>query len=336
MRPAFAAIVRVPILIPILIRVRFLSALAFIAALPALAQGYPSRPVRFIVPFPPGSSTDAAARLVAQDLAVALRGQVVVDNRAGASGNIGTEIVARAAPDGHTLVLGTTSTLAVAVVANAKLGYDPIGDFAPISLIGSSPYVLAVHPALPATTLRELITLARAQPGRISYGSAGNASLGHLAGELFAATTSTRLNHVPYKSSALAVIDVLSGRIELQWGSISPTLPHIRSGRLRALATTGITRVTALPDVPTAIEAGVPGYEVALWMGVLAPASTPATIVTLLNRQIVAIVTRPAMHEALIAQGLEPMPGPAATFAAHIRSETHKWRRVAQTAGITP
>ena len=315
---------------------KLLGALAFIVALPALAQNYPSRPVRFIVPFPAGSSTDATARLVAQDLAVALQGQVVVDNRAGASGNIGTEIAARAAPDGQTLVLGTASTLAVAVVANARLGYDPIGDFAPVSLIGSSPYVIAVHPALPAASLRELIALARAQPGRISYASAGNASLGHLAGELFTVMTGTRLNHVPYKSSALAVIDVLSGRIELQWGSISPTLPHIRSGRLRALATTGITRVTALPDVPTAIEAGVPGYDVALWMGVLAPASTPATIVTLLNRQIVAIVTRPAMHEALIAQGLEPMPGPAAAFAAHIRSETHKWRRVAQTAGITP
>ena len=171
---------------------KLLGALAFIVALPALAQNYPSRPVRFIVPFPAGSSTDATARLVAQDLAVALQGQVVVDNRAGASGNIGTEIAARAAPDGQTLVLGTASTLAVAVVANARLGYDPIGDFAPVSLIGSSPYVIAVHPALPAASLRELIALARAQPGRISYASAGNASHGHLAGELFTATTGTR------------------------------------------------------------------------------------------------------------------------------------------------
>ncbi len=313
---------------------KFVGALAFIVALPALAQNYPSRPVRFIVPFPAGSSTDATARLVAQDLAIALQGQVVIDNRGGGSGSIGTEIAARAAPDGQTLLLGTTSTLAVAVVANARLGYDPIGDFAPVSLIGSSPYVLAVHPALPAASLRELIALARAQPGRISYASAGNASLGHLAGELFTVMTGTRLNHVPYKSSALAVIDVLSGRIELQWGSISPTLPHIHSSRLRALATTGTKRVTALPDVPTAIEAGVPGYDVALWMGVLVPASTPPTIVALLNRQLVAVVTRPRMHAALIAQGLEPMPGSAAVFAAHIRSEINKWRRVAQTAGM--
>jgi tripartite-type tricarboxylate transporter receptor subunit TctC len=276
------------------------------------------------------------ARLVAQELAVALHAQVVIDNRAGASGSIGTEIAARAAPDGQTLVLGTASTLAVAVVANANLGYDPLNDFAPISLIGNSPYVLAVHPAVPATTLRELIALARAQPGRISYASAGNASLGHLAGELFTAITGARFNHVPYKSSGLAVIDVLSGRIELQWGSIAPTLPHIRSGRLRALATTGAKRVTALPEVPTAIESGVAGYDVALWMGVLAPASTPAAIVNLLNRELVAVVRKPEMHAALIAQGLEPMAGSTAAFGTHIKSEIVKWRGVAGTAGIKP
>ena len=314
---------------------RFFAAVAFIAALPAYGQAYPSRPVRFIVPFPAGSSTDSAARLVAQELATALRGQVVIDNRAGASGNIGTEIAARAAPDGQTLVLGTASTLAVAVVVNSSLGYDPLKDFAPISLIGSSPYVLAVHPAVAANSLRELIALARAQPGRISYASAGNASLGHLAGELFAATTGARFNHVPYKSSALAVIDVLSGRIELQWGSISPTLPHLRSGRLRALATTGAKRLTALPEVPTAIEAGVENYDVALWMAVLAPAATPAAIVSLLNRQVVASVRKPEIQAGLIAQGVEPAPGTEAALALHIKREILKWRGVAKTAGIT-
>ncbi len=313
---------------------RFFAATAFIAALPIYGQTYPARPVRFIVPFPAGSSTDSVARLVAQELATVLRQQVVIDNRAGASGNIGTEIAARAAPDGQTLVLGTASTLAVAVVVNSNLGYDPQKDFAPISMIGSSPYVLTVHPAVPANSLRELIALARSQPGRISYASAGNASLAHLAGELFTATTGARFNHVPYKSSALAVIDLLSGRIELQWGSIAPTLQHLRSGRLRALATTGAKRVTALPEVPTAIESGVENYDVALWMAVLAPAATPSALVSLLNRDVVASVRKPEIHAGLIAQGLEPAPGSAAALGTHIKREILKWREVAKTAGI--
>jgi tripartite-type tricarboxylate transporter receptor subunit TctC len=286
------------------------------------------------VPFSPGSATDTIARVVAQKLSEALGQPAVIDNRAGASGSIGAEIAARAAPDGYTLILGTTSTHAIAASVNPKLSYDPVSDFSPISLIGSSPYVVAVHPALAANDLKELIALAKAKPGQLSYGSAGNASLAHLAGELFSLMAGVKLIHVPYKSSALSVLDVLSGRIELQFGSIAPTLPHIRSGRLRALAVTGATRLAALPAVPTVTESGLRGYEVSLWMGILAPARTPAAIVSRLHRELVAILGTAGVKDALVAQGVEPRPSTPADFAAYIRAEIAKYRKVVKTAGI--
>jgi tripartite-type tricarboxylate transporter receptor subunit TctC len=298
------------------------------------AATWPTKPIRFIVPFPPGSATDTIARVVAQKLSEALGQQVVIDNRAGASGSIGAEMTARAAPDGYTLVLGTTSTHAVAASVNRNLSYDPVRDFSPISLIGRSPYVVAVHPALAANDLNELIALAKATPGQLSYGSAGNASLAHLAGELFSIMAGVKLNHVPYKSSALSVVDVLSGRIELQFGSIAPTLPHIRSGKLRALAVTGATRLAALPAVPTVNESGLRGYEVSLWMGILTPAGTPAAIVSRLNRELVATLGTAGIKDALVAQGVEPRPSTPADFAAYIRAELAKYRNVVKTAGI--
>lgn len=298
-------------------------------------QGWPTKPIRFIVPFPPGSSTDAAARVVGQKLGETLMQPVVIDNRAGASGSIGCEMAARAAPDGYTLVLGTASTHAVAVSVNSHLRYDPLKDFSPVSLIGSAPYVLAVNPAIAANSVQELVALAKARPGQLSYASAGNASVAHLAGELFATMAGVKLNHIPYKSSALSVIDVLSGRIELQFGSISPTLPHIRSGRLRALAVTGATRLTNLPDVPTVAQSGFPGYEVALWMGILAPAATSPAIVSRLNREVTAILRAADVKEALVAQGLEPSPSTPIAFTTHIRNEITKWRKVVNTAGVT-
>ena len=295
---------------------------------------WPVKSIRFIVPFPGGSASDAAARVVAVKLGDALGQQVVVDNRAGASGNIGVELGARAAPDGYTLTLGTTSTHAVAPNVNSDLTYDPVKDFAPISLISISPYVLAVHPAVAAANLKEFIALAKIKPREISYASAGNASLAHLAGELFSTMAGVKLNHIPYKSSALAVIDLLSGRIDLQFGSIAPTLPHIRTGRLRALAVTGATRLTAMPEVPTVIEAGLRGYEVSLWYGMLAPAATPATVIARLNREVVAILNTAEIKDVLIAQGLEPAPMTPAAFAALIRGELAKYRQVTRTAGI--
>ena len=295
---------------------------------------WPARPIRLIVPFPPGSSADSAARLISPKLGSALGQQMVIDNRGGASGSIGVELGARAAPDGYTLVLGTASTHAVAAGVNAKLGYDPVRDFSPVTLITISPYVLALHPAVAAGSVKELIALAIRRHGEISYASAGNASLAHLAGEWFSSLAGIKLNHVPYKSSALAVLDLLSGRIDLQFGSIAPTLPHIRSGRLRALATTGARRVSVLPEVPTVIESGVRGYEVSLWFGVLAPAATPAAVVARLNREINAILALADMTEALIAQGLEPEGSTPAAFAARIRDEIAKWRKVVKAAGV--
>jgi len=297
-------------------------------------NAWPGKSIRFIVPFPGGSASDAAARVVAVRLSDALGQPVVIDNRSGASGNIGVELGARAAPDGYTVTLGTTSTHAVAASVNAKLGYDPVKDFAPISLLSISPYVLVVHAAVTTGNLQEFIALARSKPGELSYASAGNASLAHLAGELFSMMAGVKLNHIPYKSSALAVVDLLSGRISLQFGSISPTLPHIRSGRLRALAVTGATRLTALPEVPTVIESGLRGYEVSLWYGMLAPAATPAAIISRLNREVVAILGTTETKEVMVAQGLEPAPMTPAAFATLIRTELAKYRKVSRTAGI--
>lgn len=315
------------------------AAVAFSAALAAGSTSaaqpeWPAKPLRFIVPFPAGSSTDSAARLLAPKLGAAVGQQVIIDNRGGASGNIGVETAARAAADGYTLVLGTASTHAVAASINSRLGYDPVADFAPVSLICSSPYVLALHPAVAANNVAELIALARANPGKINYASAGNASLAHLGGELFARLAGIKLNHVPYKSSNLAVVDLLSGRIELQVASIAPTIAHIRSGRLRAIATTGTVRVSVLPSVPTVAESSFAGYEVALWMGILAPAATPATIVARVNREIAAALNSSDLKDALIAQGLEPGASTPAAFALRIRNEIAKWRKVAAASGV--
>jgi tripartite-type tricarboxylate transporter receptor subunit TctC len=324
----------------------FLAALAALAALataspgraqtPAAEAAWPGKPIRFIVPFPAGSSTDTAARLVGQRLGKGLGQPLVIDNRSGASGNIGVEAAAKAAPDGYTIVLGTTSTHAVATTLNAQLGYDPVRDFAPVSLIGSSPYVLVVHPSVAAKDLKELIALARAKPKALNYASAGSASLAHLAGELFAKMAGVKLTHIPYKSSALAVIDITNGRIEMQFGTIGPTQPHIRSGKLRAIGVTGATRVFALPEVPTLDEAGLPGYEAVLWMGILAPAGTPSAVIMRLNKDMAAVLDSGDVREALVAQGLEPTPITPEAFADYIRKEIVKWRDVVKLAGILP
>ena len=311
-----------------------LNALAAFFAVAGAADAYPTKPVRLIVPFPPGSATDAAARLVVAKLSDALGQSVVVDNRSGASGNIGVELGARAVPDGYTLSLGTTSTHAVGPATNTRLAYDPVKDFAPISLLGSSPYVLAVHPTVNANNVRDLIALAKTKPGELRYASAGNTSLAHLAGELFSTMAGVKLSHIPYKSSALSVVDLLAGRIEIQFGSISPALPHIRSNRLKALAVTGATRLGALPDTPTVIESGLRGYEVTLWFGVLAPARTPAPIIARLNREMVSVLGSMDMKEGLLAQGVQAGAGTPAAFANLIQRELEKWRGVAKTAGI--
>jgi tripartite-type tricarboxylate transporter receptor subunit TctC len=312
-----------------------------VAAGPTLAQpaatepGWPSRPIRLIVPFPPASTADVLARVLGQKLGLRLGQPFVVENRVGASGNIGAEMIAKAAPDGYTVGIVTSSTQAVAVTLSASLPYDPIRDFTPVVLIASSPFVLAVYPGLPARSVAELIALARREPGTLNYGSAGPASLAHLAGALFATMTDTQLTHVPYKSTAQSVIDMMSGRLDMQFATIPPSIQTIRAGHLRALAVTGRSRVDALPETPTMAEAGVPGYDATLWFALVAPAKFPASLAGRLNREIVDVLGAADVKELLVQQGLVAEPGPPEALTAQVRGDIAKWREVIARAGIT-
>jgi tripartite-type tricarboxylate transporter receptor subunit TctC len=307
-------------------------------AVTAIAQtgddGWPERPIRLVVPFPAGSSTDIIARIVAQKLSHRLGQQVVIENRAGASGNIGADAVAKAAPDGYTMGIATTSTHAVAANLSTSLPYDPIKDFAPVAMIGSQPYVLVLQPALPARNLAEFIALAKAKPGTLNYGSAGVASLAHLATALFASMAGVNIVHVPYKSSSQSMTDMITGRLDMQFATIAPSLPNIRAGQLRALATSGKTRVAALPELPTVAEAGLAGYEAALWVSLVMPSATPPTMIARLNREVNDILKSTEGTEALVAQGMVAEPGPPEALTERIRGDLEKWRGVAVKAGI--
>jgi tripartite-type tricarboxylate transporter receptor subunit TctC len=307
-------------------------------AVTAIAQtgddGWPERPVRLVVPFPAGSSTDIIARIVAQKLSHRLGQQIVIENRAGASGNIGADAVAKAAPDGYTMGIATASTHAVAASLSTNLPYDPIKDFAPVAMIGSQPYVLVLQPALPARNLAEFIALAKAKPGTLNYGSAGVASLAHLATALFASMAGVNIVHVPYKSSSQSMTDMITGRLDMQFATIAPSLPNIRAGQLRALATSGKTRVAALPELPTVAEAGLAGYEAALWVSLVMPSATPPTMIARLNREVNDILKSTEGTEALVAQGMVAEPGPPEALTERIRGDLEKWRGVAVKAGI--
>lgn len=300
------------------------------ALLPAHAA-FPDRPIRFVVPFPPGGSSDTVARLVAQRVGEQLGQSVVIDNRAGGSGAIGVEIVARATPDGHTWALATTSTHAISP-ATSSGGYDPVRHFTPVTLLGDSPYFVVVHPSVPAQNIKELIAHARTNPGKLNYASAGNASLAHFAGALFQARAKIELTHVPYKGSAPALIDLLAGRVEMQFGSIPPALPHMQTGKLRALAVTSARRISAAPAVPTVMESGLPDYEAVLWMAVLLPAGAPSGVTNTLNAAITKAVG--SQREALLAQGLEPRTTTPQALGTMLREELQKWTVVARSAGI--
>lgn len=300
------------------------------------ADTWPSRPIRLIAPFPAGSSVDAAARVITPRVADALGQSIVIDNRAGASGAIGVEVGARATPDGHTLTGGTTSTHALAKVLNPHLGYDPQRDFMPVTMIGHLPYILAVHPAVAANNLQELVALARTKPGQIRYTTVGNASMARLGGELLSTLTGIQITPIAYKSSAQSVVDTIAGRIELQFGTMAPVLPHVRAGRLRPLAVTSGKRAPALPDVPTAQKAGIRNFEMTLWLAVFAPAQTPQAIVNRLNREFTAAIALPQVRDALLAQGLQPETTTPAAFSKYLAAEIAKWRGVAQKANLKP
>lgn len=311
--------------------------LALLAASPAFAQSdssYPDRAVHLIVPFPAGSATDIVSRLMAQRFSVKLGQQFVVENRPGASGNLGADVIAKSPPDGYTIGLITASTHGVTPALGTKLPYDSIKDFKPISMIGAAPYVLVLYPGIQAKTVAELVALAKSKPGQINYGSAGLASLAHLAAALFANDMGIELTHVPYKSSAQSSIDIITGRLDMQFATVGPTLANIRDGKLRALATTGRKRVSSLPEVPTMIEAGVKDYDVTLWIAYVTPAGVPDAIIAKLNRAMGEILQEPEVIENFRKQGFEPDPGPPDAVTTRIRNETEKWRALVAKTGI--
>jgi tripartite-type tricarboxylate transporter receptor subunit TctC len=309
--------------------------LAVTAAGPAFAQAeWPARPIRLIVPFTAGSSSDIVARIVAQKLGERLKQQVFVENRVGASGNLGSEAVARAEPDGYTMGLANASTHAVAPSLSSRLAYDPVRDFAPVSMLGSSPFVLSVYPGLPAKSVAELIGLARAKPHTLTYASAGPATLAHLSGALFEKMARIEMVHVPYRGTAQAALDLMEGRVDMQFGTIPPSIGNIRDGRLRALGITGAVRNAALPDVPTIAESGLPGYESSLWQGYVMPGRTPPAIITKANREVTAVLNDPGIRMALSEQGVEPEPGPPEALGDRMRADVAKWHDVIVSAGI--
>jgi tripartite-type tricarboxylate transporter receptor subunit TctC len=298
------------------------------------AAAYPERPLRLIVPFPPGGGNDILARTVGQRLAEVIGQQIVVDNRGGAGGMIGATTAATAAADGYTLFLGSLGNLAHNPALKPDLPYDPVRDFAPVSLLANSAFILAVNPGLPAQSVKELIALAKAKPGALNYASAGPGSSLHMTAELFKYATGTRIEHVAYKGTAPAITELIAGQTQLIFSTMPPALPHVKSGRLRALAVTTARRAAAAPEVPTVAESGVPGFDVSNWQGIVVPAKTPPAIVARLNRDILAALKLPGMAEALSAQGLEPAGGAPGPFGELIRAEIAKYRKVVQAAGI--
>ena len=294
------------------------------------AQTYPAKTVRMVVPFAPGGGIDLMARIVSQRLQEELGQPFVVDNRPGAGGVVGSEVVATARPDGYTLLAVPISH--AANVSLTKLSFDPVGDFAPIIHLASAPNVVLVHPSLPVKTIGEFTRLARQHPGQLSYASSGNGSSTHLAAELFRMLAKIDLLHVPYKGGGPALINLLGGQVSMYIGSLPASLPHVRSRRLKALAVTSAARANALPDVPTAIEAGIAGYEYVGWYGLLAPAGTPAAVIERLNAETNKILRQAAIVEKLAADGAQPVGGTPAQFADHIRNEISKWAGVVKYA----
>jgi len=316
-----------------------LNVFAFAAlAVPAAvhAQVYPSKPVRMIVAYPPGGGTDIVGRMLAQKLGETLGQAVVVENRGGASGNIGTEIAARAAPDGYTVPMGNVAPNAINVSLFKNLPFDPVADFAPVSLVASTPNILVVHPSTPARTVKEVIALAKSRPGTLNFASAGVGSSSHLAGELFRILAGAEIVHVPYKGAGPAMVDVLSGQVQLYFATMPAAMPHVKSGRLVPVALTSARRSPALPDTPTIAESGVRGYEAATWYGLLAPAHTPVAAVALLHESIVKILGDAALRQKLVDQGFDPVGDSPEEFAAYIKSEIAKWAKVIRDADIRP
>ena len=310
-----------------------LLAAATLFATAAVAQQYPSKAIRFIVPFPPGGTADIQGRMIADKLGPRLGQQVVIDNRGGANGAIGLEIVARAPADGYTMIISTVGTWAVSPHLS-KLPYDVLTDFAPLIHIATTPGVMIVHPSVPVKSVKELIALTRLRPSELTFGSAGIGGFGHMCGELFSVLAKVKMTHVPYKGSAPALIDLIGGHIQVLFNSALPTMPHIRAGKARALATTGAQRMSILPEIPTIAEAGVPGYENSTWSALGVVARTPPSIIDRLNKEINAVLQLPEVQEAARAEGSMITGGTPAQFHEILKSELAKFGKLIKAAGI--
>jgi len=307
-----------------------------LATAPALAQAaFPSKTITIVVPFSAGGTTDILARVVGQALSTELGQSVVIDNRAGAGGNIGGALAAKAAPDGHTLFMGTVGTHAINASLYKKMPFDPIKDFAPLTRVANVPNLLVANPAQPYKTVAELIAYAKANPGKVNFGSSGSGSSIHLSGELFNAMAKVDMVHIPYKGSAPAVTDLLGNQIGIMFDNMPSAIQHVRSGKLRALAVTTAKRSPELPNVPTIAEAGVPGYEATSWFGLFTPAATPAPVVAKLNAAIVKVLAQPEVKKKIAEQGGEVVSETPAQFAAFIQKESVKWGKVVRDSGAT-
>ena len=316
------------------IRRGFLIAAIVAAAPVAWGQAWPSKPIKIVAPSTPGDAPDVIARLVADKLSIALGQQVVVENKPGAGGVVGSDAVAKAAPDGYTLIMGNAGSHGINAAVYAKLPYDIQRDFAPVSQVAIAPNVMVINPSVPANTVAEFIAYAKARPGKLSYASGGNGSSAHMSMELFKSMAGVDNEHIPYKGSSPALTDLVGGQVAVFIGNMPPTVPLVKAGKLRALAVTTKTRSALMPELPTIAEAGLPGYETVAWFGVLAPAGTPPDVVNRLSQEIGKIARSPEMREKLLAMGAEPVGGTPEEFKAVIDRDIAKWKPLAQKVGI--
>ena len=305
-------------------------------SLPASAQPYPNRPLRIVVPFPPGGGTDIGTRIVAQKLQEAWGQAVIVENKPGAAGIVGTELTAKSAPDGYTFMMGNIGTHAINVSLYKKLAYDPVKDFAPVSMVADLPLLLLVHPSVPANSVKELIALAKSQPGKLNFSSSGAGGSMHVAAELFKSMAGVDMVHIPYKGGAPAVADLISGQVALSFSTVLETVQHVKAGKVRALAVTNDHRSIALPDLPTIAEAGLPGYQSISWLALFAPAGTPKEIVNKVSAESVRILKLPDVKERLLAQGAEPIGSTPEQLAATLAADIAKYAKVIRESGYKP
>ena len=315
-------------------RIAVLAAALAVAAPAIHAQTYPNKPIRVVLPYPPGGGLDTIARPLARDLTERLGQQVIVDNRGGASGNIGMELAAKSPPDGYTIVMALTAQLAVNPSLFRKLPYDPVKDFVPITLMADGPYLMVVHPSLPVKSVKDFIALARKHPGQIVYASSGNGSGGHLAAVLLESMAHIKMLHVPYKGGGQALVDLLAGNVQMLFAPYASSKGHIQSGRVRALAVTTAKRPAAIPNLPTLAEAGVPGYDSGVWYAMLAPAGTPRAIVERLNRETLAVLKQPDYAKFLFSSAIDPVGSTPEELATYIKSEIAKYAKVIKEAGV--